>query len=248
MIKKILINTTLILGLITTTTVNADDDVAKAASISIAAGEVAAAAAAQMTVDAGLVSTSIATAKSGLIAAATPTGIALDVSIAQAQSAMAFVETALAAGDLTAATQAMSLVEGVAGMALGTVEAPAGLDMAGVDFTEEFSPAEMAALSSVAGQMGVGKVMDVQKMAGQMAAVEKAGFDTKGMMGALDAQGVGIGTAIDGLAKAGMVDMAALGVSGVSATAIGTTFEPASFASMNVAEMGMAPNMMAGAL
>ena len=99
MIKKILINITLILGLINTTVVKADDDVAKAASISIAAGEVAAAAAAQMTVDAGKVSTSIATAKDGLTAAATPTGIALDASIEQAQSAMAFAETALAAGD-----------------------------------------------------------------------------------------------------------------------------------------------------
>ena len=56
---------------------------------------------------------------------------------------------------------------------------------------------------------------------------------------------MGIGTAIQGLAASGMVDMTAV-------TGAGTfdvnTFEPGSFASMNVAEMGMAPAMMAGAL
>ena len=47
-------------------------------------------------------------------------------------------------------------------------------------------------------------------LAGQMAAMENAGFDTKGMMGALDSQGMGIGTAIQGLAASGMVDMTAV--------------------------------------
>ena len=43
----------------------------------------------------------------------------------------------------------------------------------------------MAALSSIAGQMGAG-VVSLQKMAGQMNALGAAGFDAKGMMGNLD--------------------------------------------------------------
>ena len=72
--------------------------------------------------------------------------------------------------------------------------------MEGIDFGKEFSPDEMAALSSIAGQMGAGKVVAMQKLAGQMSAVEGAGFDAKGMMGALDNNGIGI-TATTGLSK-----------------------------------------------
>ena len=79
-----------------------------------------------------------------------------------------------------------------------------------MDFSEDFSPEEMAALSSIAGQMGAGKVVAMQKLAGSMNAVEGAGFDAKGMMGALDANGIGIGSAMAGLADAGMVDMGAV--------------------------------------
>ena len=53
--------------------------------------------------------------------------------------------------------------------------------MEGIDFGKEFSPDEMAALSSIAGQMGAGKVVAMQKLAGQMSAI-RAGFDAKGMM------------------------------------------------------------------
>ena len=41
--------------------------------------------------------------------------------------------------------------------------------------------------------MGAGKVVSLQKMAGQMNALGAAGFDAKGMMGSLDAQGIGMG-------------------------------------------------------
>ena len=116
--------------------------------------------------------------------------------------------------------------------------------MSGISF-DDFSADEMAALSSIAGTMGVGKVMAVQKMAGQMAVAEQAGFDSKGMMGQLDAQGIGIGTAMGDLAKAGMVNMEA--VSGAANFNM-ENFSPENFASMNVAEMGMSPAMMTGAL
>ena len=59
----------------------------------------------------------------------------------------------------------MSLVEGVTDMALGAVPDPTQLDMSGVDFSKEFSPDEMAALSTIAGQMGAGKVIAMQKIA-----------------------------------------------------------------------------------
>ena len=231
--------------LIFNSSTHAADDVAEMAGISAGAGAAAGAAVSQLSSDAGLVSANITSSIKSLGAATTEIGAKLDVSIAQAQKAMAFAESSLAAGDLTAAMQTMSLVEGVTDMALGAIPSPVGLDMAGINFEEDFSPAEMAALSSIAGQMGVGQVMAVQKMAGQMAAVEGAGFDAKGMMGALDGQGIGIGSAMEGLASAGMVDMAAS--TGAAAFNM-DTFSPENFASMNVAEMGMSPSMMAGAL
>ena len=124
-------------------------------------------------------------------------------------------------------------------------DSPTALDMSDMDFSKDFSPEEMAALSSIAGQMGAGKVVAMQKLAGQMSAVQGAGFDAKGMMGALDNNGIGIGTAMKGLATSGMVDMQA--VMGTEGFDMGS-FDPAGFASMNVAEMGMDPAMMAGAL
>ena len=158
---------------------------------------------------------------------------------------MKFATESLASGDITAAVQAMSLVEGVTDMALGAIPDPTALDMSGIDFAKDFSPEEMAALSSIAGQMGAGKVIAMQKMAGQMNALGAAGFDAKGMMGSLDAQGIGMGAAMEGLASSGMVNMEA--ITG-SATFDMANFDAGSFASMNVAEMGMNPAMMAGAL
>ena len=223
----------------------AGDDIAGMASISSAAGSSAQAAADQLATDAGKVTANIAGATAALGEAKSDIGKALDTSIAQAESALAFAQESLAAGDLTAAVQTMSLVEGVADMALAAVPDPTALDMSGMDFSEDFSPTEMAALSSMAGQMGVGKVIAMQKMAGQMSAVSEAGFDAKGMMGTLDAQGIGIGSAMTGLADAGMVDMTA--IAGGETFDMGN-FDTGSFASMNVAEMGMSASMMAGAL
>jgi len=44
---------------------------------------------------------------------------------------LAFAQESLAAGDLTAAVQTMSLVEGVADMALASIPDPTALDMGG---------------------------------------------------------------------------------------------------------------------
>ena len=221
------------------------DDVASMGAISEAAGSSAQAAADQLSTDAGKVAENIAGATEALGEAKSEVGKALDTSIAQASEAMSFAQDSLAKGDITSAVQAMSMVESVTDMALSSVPDPTSLDMTGINFAEDFSPGEMAALSSMAGQMGAGKVVAMQKLAGQMNAVGKAGFDAKGMMGALDAKGVGIGSAMQGLATAGMVDMEA--VVGAKSFDIGN-FDPASFASMNVAEMGMNPAMMTGAL
>ena len=167
------------------------NDVADMSGISEAAGESAAAAASQLSNDTSAISTNIASVSEALGAATTEVGAKLDASIAQAQAAMDFASKSIEAGNLTAAVQTMSLVESVADMALSAVPNPTSLDMTGISF-EDFSADEMAALSSIAGTMGVGKVMAVQKMAGQMAVAEQAGFDSKGMMGQLDAQGIGI--------------------------------------------------------
>ena len=214
-------------------------------NISEAAGSSAQAAADQLASDANQVVENISGATEALGEAKSDIGKALDVSIAQAESAMSFATESLAKGDITSAVQAMSLVEGVTDMALGAIPDPTALDMTGIDFAQDFSPEEMAALSSIAGHMGAGKVVSLQKMAGQMNALDAAGFDAKGMMGSLDTQGIGMGAAMEGLATAGMVDMES--ITG-SANFDMENFNPGDFASMNVAEMGMNPVMMAGAL
>ena len=107
----------------------------------------------------------------------------------------------MAAGDIDSCNANYVIGRGCYRYGTRAIPSPTGLEMGGINFAEDFSPGEMAALSSIAGQMGVGKVMAVQKMAGQMAAMETAGFDTKGMMGALDTKGMGIGSAIQGFSK-----------------------------------------------
>jgi hypothetical protein len=159
MIKKIIIKTVLIFFVFLNSLIYAADDIANMSSISEAAGNSAQAAADQLTSDAGKVVENIAGATEALGEAKSDIGKALDTSIAQAESAMAFAQESLAKGDMTAAVQAMSLVEGVADMALAAVPNPTALDMEGIDFSEDFSPTEMAALSSMAGAMGVGKVI-----------------------------------------------------------------------------------------
>ena len=144
------------------------NDVANMSGISEAAGESAAAAASQLSNDTGAITSNITSVADAIGAATTEVGAKLDVSIAQAKAAMDFATQSIEAGNLTAAVQTMSLVESVADMALSAVPNPTALDMTGISF-DDFSPDEMAALSSIAGTMGVGKVMAVQKMAGQMA-------------------------------------------------------------------------------
>ena len=244
MIKKIIIKNLVILLIFFNIASNAND-ISSMSGISEAAGSSAQAAADQLASDAGKVAENIAGATKSLGETKSDIGKALDASITQAENTMKFATESLAKGDITSAVQAMSLVEGVTDMALGAIPDPIALDMSGVDFSKDFSPEEMAALSSIAGQMGAGKVVAMQKMAGQMNALGAAGFDAKGMMGSLDAQGIGMGSAMEGLANAGMVDMKA--ITG-SAEFDMENFNAGNFASMNVAEMGMNPAMMVGAL
>ena len=112
MINKNLKKLTLILFLTysASTSVQAIDDVAEMAGISDAAGSSAAAAVTQMVTDTSTVTANIAAATGSLGAATSEMASALDVSIAQAQSALEFATTSLAAGDMTAAITTMSLV------------------------------------------------------------------------------------------------------------------------------------------
>ena len=244
MILKVILKTFLIFFLFVQLFAKAND-ITSMSDISEAAGSSAQAAADQLAADASKVTENISGATVALGEAKSDIGKALDVSIAQAENAMKFATESLEKGDITSAVQAMSLVEGVTDMALGAIPDPAALDMSGIDFAKDFSPEEMAALSSIAGQMGAGKVVSLQKMAGQMNALGAAGFDAKGMMGSLDAQGIGMGTAMEGLANSGLVSMEAI-TGGANFDM--ANFNPGDFASMNVAEMGMNPAMMAGAL
>ena len=171
MIKRILIKTVFLFFLFLNTFANAND-IAGMSGISEAAGNSAQAAADQLATDTSQVAANLAGATEALGEAKTDIGKALDTSIAQAESAMSFAQESLAKGDITSAVQAMTLVEGVTDMALGAVPDPTQLDMSDMDFANDFSPEEMAALSSIAGQMGAGKVVAMQKLAGSMNAVE----------------------------------------------------------------------------
>ena len=191
MLRKIILKTIFIYILFFSSLTYAED-VANMTGISEAAGNSAKAAADQLSSDAGKVAENIAEATEALGEAKSSVGKALDASIAQAEKALEFAQESLAKGDITAAVQTMSMVEGMADMALGAVPDPTALDMSGLDLSKDFSPEEMTALSSMAGQMGVGKVVAMQKLAGQMNAVSEAGFDAKGMMSSLDEQAIGI--------------------------------------------------------
>ena len=135
MIKKIIIKTVLIFFIFLNSLIYAADDIAGMAGISEAAGNSAQAAADQLASDAGKVAENIAGATEALGEAKTSVGKALDASIAQAESAMAFAQESLAKGDLTAAVQTMALVEGVTDMALSAVPNPTALDMTGIDLS-----------------------------------------------------------------------------------------------------------------
>ncbi len=120
---KIIIKTFLIFLLFLNLTVKAND-IAAMSGISEAAGNSAQAAADQLAADAGKVAENISGATEALGQAKSDIGKALDVSIAQAETAMQFATESLAKGDITSAVQAMSLVEGVTDMALGAIPDP----------------------------------------------------------------------------------------------------------------------------
>ena len=116
------------------------NDIASMSNISEAAGSSAQAAADQLASDADKVVANISDATDALGEAKSDIGKALDASIEQAENAMKFATESLASGDITAAVQAMSLVEGVTDMALGAIPDPTALDMSGIDFAKDFSP------------------------------------------------------------------------------------------------------------
>ena len=86
------------------------NDIESMSNISEAAGSSAQAAADQLASDANQVVENISGATEALGEAKSDIGKALDVSIAQAESAMSFATESLAKGDITSAVQAMSLV------------------------------------------------------------------------------------------------------------------------------------------
>ena len=159
MIFKIIIKSFLIFFLLFNLVAKAND-IASMSDISEAAGSSAQAAANQLASDTAKVTENISGATAALGEAQSDIGKALDVSIAQAENAMAFATESLAKGDITSAVQAMSLVEGVTDMALGAIPDPTSLDMTGIDFAKDFSPEEMAALSTLRSQIP-GKVVSI---------------------------------------------------------------------------------------
>ena len=169
--------------------------------------------------------------------------IALETSISEAKKAVEFAQESIQKGDLTAAVQSLSLVESVADIALTTV--PSLNVVEEISLSEDFSTEEISALTSVAGQMAVEKVLDIQKMAGQINVVSKAGLDTTKMMKNLDKDGVGIGSTLTSLDNLGAVNIQ--NITGQENFQI-ENFDPSSFSSMDVVEIGMSPAMMQGAL
>ena len=168
---------------------------------------------------------------------------ALDVSITEAKKVIEFAQESIEKGDLTAAVQSLSLVESVADIAITSVPSTNVLDDLSID--DDFSNEEISALTSVAGQMAVTKVLDVQKMAGQINVVSEAGLNTSEIMQNLDEKGVGIGSTLTSLDNAGIVSIE--NITGQKNFEI-DNFDAGSFSSMDVVEIGMTPTMMHGAL
>lgn len=169
--------------------------------------------------------------------------IALETSISEAKKAVEFAQESIKKGDLAAAVQSLNLVESVADIALTTVPSLNVVEEISLD--DDFSSEEISALTSVAGQMAVEKVLDIQKMAGQINVVSKAGLDTTQMMKNLDKDGVGIGSTLTSLNNLGAVNIQ--NITGQENFQI-ENFDPSSFSSMDVVEIGMSPTMMHGAL
>ena len=107
MIRKNIVKNLIIFLLFFNITAKAND-ITSMSGISEAAGSSAQAAADQLASDAGKVAANIAGATEALGEAKSDIGKALDVSIAQAESAMSFATESLAKGDITSAVQAMS--------------------------------------------------------------------------------------------------------------------------------------------
>ena len=168
---------------------------------------------------------------------------ALDVSIEEAQKALEFVKESLNSGDMPAAVQSLNLIESVADIAINSV--PSLNQIENINLQEDFSDEEISALASVTGAMVVEKVLDVQKMAGQINVVNKAGLNTSNMMKSLDEKGIGIGSVISNLSEVGVVNVEK--ITGKKDFQI-ENFNTENFSSMDVVEIGMTPTLMQGAL
>ena len=221
------------------------DDIKDMKSISVAAGNSAEKAVEQLLSDVGIITKNLDLATKELGSAKTDEGSALDTTLIEISKAMNFTNESLAKGDITAAIQTMSLIESAIDLALASTVQTKFLDVSKIDFAKDFTPTEIIVLSNLVGQNAVGKVVALQKMAAQIGATNAVGFDSIGMIRAMDDKGIGIAAAMTEMSKAGIIDMKS-----ITGTANFTmdNFNPARFASMNVVEMGMSPTIMIGAL
>ena len=241
MIKKKIIS--IILFLFICTNLNADNYVSNVSSISNLAESSVSAAVSQMNSDTTIVLKNLNEEIKALSSSDKITELALDTSIIEAKKVIEFAQESIEKGDLTAAVQSLNLVESVAEIALTSLPSNSVLENISID--DDFSKQEITALTSVAGQMAIEKVLDAQEMAGQMNVVSKAGLDTSEMMKNLDDKGLGIGTTLKNLDNAGIVNIE--NITGQENFQI-ENFDPNSFSSMDIVEIGMTPTMMHGAL
>ena len=229
--------------LLFTPKVNADNYVDNISGISNLAESTVKAAVSQMNSDTSKVLESLNTEIQNLSSPNQTIEAALDVSITEAKKVIEFAQESIEKGDLTAAVQSLSLVESVADIAITSVPSTNVLDDLSLD--DDFSNEEISALTSIAGQMAVEKVLDVQKMAGQINVVSEAGLNTSEIMQNLDEKGVGIGSTLTSLDNVGIVNIE--NITGQKNFDI-DNFDAGSFSSMDVVEIGMSPTMMHGAL
>ncbi len=169
----------------------------------------------------------------------------LGTSINEAKNAIEFAKVSLENGNLSAAIQSLNLVESIADLAINSIPSKNSISTKDINITNEFSNNEISALASIAGQMAVKKVLEVQKIAGQINVVEKAGLDTSLMMKNLDEDGVGIGSTITSLDMVGAISIE--NITGGQKFEV-ENFNSSTFSSMDVVEIGMNPTMMQGAL
>ena len=194
----------------------------------------------QLTIDIEVVIKNLKEATDTLDTAKTETGKALDATLVAVSKVMVFAKESSTKERFTLSMQSLLLVENAIDLALGSLPAAKTLDISKIDFAKDFLPEELAALSNVVGDLSIAKLSFLQRISGQISLMNAQGFDSIGMMNALEEKNVGIGEVLTKMAKVEIINMkAALGSEKFSMA----KFDSVRFAQLTVDKIGMSPTL-----